>query len=132
MHKRDFKMINENGKDVVLISVVNKRETKVALLYKEDFDSLLALGVSPYWCAPNDKQSNVLVAGVGKRKIGVARLLLDAGNGQIVKYKDGNPLNLKRENLELVANGRGKTRDRDLLPKAVELNVRDLVASAAL
>jgi hypothetical protein len=45
----------------------------------------------------------------------VARALLDAGAGQIVRYLDGNPLNLRSENLRLVAGNGAIKRARDYL-----------------
>jgi hypothetical protein len=42
-------------------------------------------------------------------------VLVDAGPGQQVKHKDGNPRNLRRGNLELVEGGNAIRRDRALL-----------------
>lgn len=75
--------------------------SKTAVLYKDDLDYLMRLGVGNRWIA-NPNQNYVLCFGnkPGKR-IMVARLLLNAGPGNRVHYKDGNPLNLRRDNLSL-------------------------------
>jgi hypothetical protein len=49
--------------------------------------------------------------------------LLDADAGQIVRYKDGNALNLRRENLLLLEGDKraGKRRDRNFIRYAMSI-----------
>lgn len=54
---------------------------------------------------------NVYVTLFGKRKASVARLILDLGPGQRVRYRDGNPMNMLRTNMETI---RGKATHRDV------------------
>lgn len=56
--------------------------------------------------------------------VGVARLIAGVGPGRIVRYRDGDPANLRDDNLE-VARGRATRRDRAVL----EMRKDDLAAS---
>ncbi|MBW6398659.1 HNH endonuclease [Roseomonas sp. HJA6] len=42
----------------------------------------------------------------------LARILMNAKRGEVVKYRDGNPLNLRRENLEVVSRAEAAARRR--------------------
>jgi hypothetical protein len=85
-----------------------------AVLYLDDFDMMLALGLSPHW---QRSPSGYVVAAAhlaSGSHVGVARVMLDAGPGEIVRFLDRNPLNLRSENLKLVP-GWATRRDRDWL-----------------
>lgn len=114
--KRPVQVVEDHGREVVLVSV-NKAADKVALIYREDYELLLALGVPPNWVTTPQSMS-VCCTGKGARKLGVARILVDAGAGQRVVYLDGNPLNLKYDNLKLESHGMPFRRDRDFLVQA--------------
>jgi hypothetical protein len=80
---------------------------RIAILYAEDFERLIALGLSPFWMVNMNKptgQGYVRVAKDG-RKLAIARLILGAGPRHQVAYRDGNRLNLRRENLILRRGG---------------------------
>ena len=87
------------------------------VLRKDDYDLLLELGLSECWNALriNDR---IYVTAPSSRAPGsrvlVARVLMDAKRGERVIFLDGNPLNMRRENLRLVK-GHGKRRDRDFV-----------------
>lgn len=124
-------IVDENGKEVLLISV-GRAVKKVAYIYKDDFDFLMRLGITDSWTVVADcyvvcngrrhtktpavhlKKGECSGAG---RKLIVARLLKDCGVGQAIRYKDKNPLNLRRDNLTIVADKRGMRRDRDFIPQ---------------
>jgi hypothetical protein len=117
MFSRNVRTVKcEDGREAVLVTV-NKEGSKICFLWKEDFQELLSLGVSPNWLTPPNR-NNVLASGAtrSKSKLGVARVLMDCKAGEGIRYKDGNCLNLRRENLEVVPDPRGKRRDRDHLP----------------
>lgn len=40
---------------------------------------------------------------------------MDADEGQVVRYADGNPLNMRRNNLRLVHSAKGKSRARSFV-----------------
>jgi hypothetical protein len=101
---------DDNGKEIALVPLFNSR--KKAAIYIEDYNELLAMGVPTRWR---------LVYGVLKVRLPgqradsfLARLLLDCGPGQIVRFKDRNKTNLRRDNL-VIAPGQGKYRARDVL-----------------
>ncbi len=74
-----------------------------------DFDHLIALGVSPHWYPSGNGQGRSYVCVSPPRgpvwpshnpRVNVARLIVAPFNrGQVVKYADGNRLNLRRSNL---------------------------------
>ena len=50
----------------------------------------------------------------------VARVIMDAGKGEGVRYQDSDKLNLRRDNLYLVADAKAIRRDRDFIrPKDI-------------
>ncbi|MGN6383168.1 MAG: hypothetical protein ACTHMK_11265 [Dyella sp.] len=81
-----------------------------AKLLAEDLDRIVAAGYSLLWSftATGRNRRYVLLQAINpkgrKRTLTVARLITKAGRGQIVKYLDGDRLNLLPENL-LVAEG---------------------------
>lgn len=81
---------------------------------KQDYDHLIELGVSGNWSSINGYA--VCNSRIGKpRKLLVARVLVDAKAGEIVRYKDGNKRNLRRDNLSVEKAAHTKRRDRDFL-----------------
>jgi hypothetical protein len=85
-----------------LITVPLTNVDQSAVIFKEDFDFLLSLGVDPRW-----RLSANLVLVRGKHEP-VSRLIVDARKGEKVRYKDGDPTNLRRSNLFKVS-GAGKS-----------------------
>lgn len=61
--------------------------------------------------------------GMGGGQATVARLIMDAGPGEIVRYRDRNPLNLRRANLVKVP-GKASRRDREGVRAWVETGRR--------
>lgn len=86
-----------------------------------DYQELIALGLSANWSATKGYvQCRALAVDYGHSR-GVplvARVLLGAKPGQTVRYSDGNPKNLRRENLTLVDKGYSVTDPRGLLEAA--------------
>lgn len=122
---RTTKVVEKDGRELLLISL-NKHEDKIASLWKSDYDKLVGeIQLSPNWLTPPGKD-HVLASSIGKTKVGVARVLMDAQPGTKVRYKDGNPLNLCRENLVLMDNHRngGKRRDRDFIRSSMSIEER--------
>ena len=79
-----------------------------AILLKSDFHHLMSLGVSTSEWKLYHKQ---VVARNNRWYVSVGRMIRNADKNQKVIPKDGNPLNLRRENL-MVAPGRAKFRAR--------------------
>jgi hypothetical protein len=93
--------LDDDGEPVVTVSLTNT--DKKAVLYQEDYNKLIEQGLDPRW---KFLQNRVVLR--GERKIAISRLIMKAGKGDIIKYLDWNPLNLKRTNL-MVAKGAGKS-----------------------
>src|SRR5690606_24610858 len=65
------------------------------------FLALMEAGLTRNWYLNGNALTRYVRAAVNARGngVGVARLIMRAGPGQIVKYRDGNVTNLCRENL---------------------------------
>lgn len=92
----------------------------VATVDADSFDHYAAPGRSTQWCLMGDGKGNAYV-GVwlpsAKTTVMVARLLLDAPRGKVIRFHDRNPLNLQRSNLYLDA-GFAKQREKDVAQSA--------------
>jgi hypothetical protein len=75
---------------IVLVPLAKGRGE--ALIDKADFDRLISLGISDQW------HLNARAVRCN-RDLAVARLILRAGAGEHVRYRDGSPSNLRRANL---------------------------------
>lgn len=80
----------------------------------EDYQYLVSLGVSPNW----QQSGRSVSARTPKGNMLVGRILMDAKAGQRVQYKDGNPLNLKRDNLSIRDGGFSVLNNREALEEA--------------
>lgn len=84
----------------------------------KDVELLNSLGVSFAF----DRSKNGYVSAPASRSpnnhVSIARVLLNAKEGESVIYKDGSPTNLRRSNLILVRGGKSKHHDRSYLKGA--------------
>jgi hypothetical protein len=103
-----------------LVSVPDGRLKSKFVLYETDFDDLMALGVSPLWHYYHD---SIAIVRSGGKEVAVGRLIRDAREGQIVITQDGNPFNLRRDNL-LIASGQSKYRARDIIVKPYKTTIQ--------
>lgn len=101
-----------------LVAVPVKTVKSKFVLYTDDFNDLMALGVSPHW----HFYHNQAIVRSGGKEISIARLIRDARANQIVLARDGNPFNLRRENL-VIAPGSSKFRARDIIIKPYKTNI---------
>jgi len=97
----------EEGKQS-LVGVPLAGSKRRAILLKSDFHNLMSLGVSTAGWRLYHKQ---VVARNNRWYVSVGRMIRDADKHQKVIPKDGNPLNLRRDNL-MLAPGRAKFRAR--------------------
>lgn len=87
------------------------------ILDRDDFDALTAQGLTANWCfnRAGKRAFGYVRAGYRGEFRTVARLVVQAGKGEHVRYRDGNPFNLRHENLEVVAGGVAKIDCAELL-----------------
>lgn len=77
---------------------------RFATLDADDFDRLREAGVSDQWTLNGDGHGNAYVRVAIRTKgrlVSVARLIVGAPAGRVVKYYDGNRTNLRRRNLTM-------------------------------
>lgn len=110
-----LKMTEENGKTVYWVPL--GKSGKSAPIYQEDYEALLGYGVSKTWNDGLYSYVSAYCPNIPGSRVIVARVLLNAGEGQTVRYLDGDRTNLRRENLILMKDSRAKRRDRDYLNK---------------
>jgi hypothetical protein len=92
---------------------------KAAIIWKDDLDQLMSLGIGNRWYTNKDQNYVLCFGNRPNKRLMVARLLLNAGPGARVQYKDGNPLNLRRDNLTLVPHNNAKLKnDFIFVPRA--------------
>jgi len=103
--------IDPGGRPIVRVplahtKVTSKNPRRFALLDAEDFDRLMAAGVSPCWTLNRDGKMGIGYVRApwgsdprGRTLVSIAPLVLGTEPGQRVHYRDGNRLNLRRSNL---------------------------------
>ncbi len=118
MKSRLIKTISkDDGRTVALVGL-GRAGDPIAMIYLDDFEFLMQLGITANWtCMPVGNYVTCNSYNNSGSKLQVARVLLDAGPGTSVRYVDGNPLNLRRENLTVVASRKAIRRDRDFVPR---------------
>lgn len=105
----------DEGRAFVRVPIGRSGE-RFAEIWADDWEFLRRLGTPGNWnCAGDKGHVTVCAPRASGNHIAVGRILLNAGPGETVRYRDRNPLNLKRENLQLVKGGWSCRRDRDYL-----------------
>jgi hypothetical protein len=110
--ERKTQIIIEDGREVVKVPL--GRTDKVCYVYKDDRDFLRRLGLSMNWnISPQGYVTAPAKASNGY--VMVARIIMNVGPGQQVRYRDGDGLNLRTGNLHIVHRNGAIRRDRDLV-----------------
>lgn len=109
-----------DGAAVVLVPLANYPQP--AKLLAEDFERLMLAGISHMWTLNIGKGGHGYVRlnshRAGKNLISVARLVMAPRAGQQVRYRDGDRLNLRRDNLYVTdANGLAFAREAALMER---------------
>lgn len=102
----------------MLMVSIGRDEKQFATLYKEDYDRLIELGAYKRWQLIKDKYVRCATRN-GQGHVMIARALVNCPPGYCVVYLDGNPLNLRRENLG-IRKGQGKHDARGLMYQSKE------------
>src|SRR5262249_41439367 len=117
---RTIRAITDNsthtfGIELLQVPLDDTDNPTICTINRADFNLLMDMGSSDVWWI--NKDGNVVCwGGLSKRALVIGRLILDACGGEIVKYADGDNLNLRRTNLRIVKRGKGsKRRERDFL-----------------
>lgn len=115
MKPRPIKITKEGQEDMAHVPLARNGERK-AIISREDYEALIALGVSPNW----QTSAGSVVANSPAGRVMIGRLLMDAKASQQVRYKDGNPLNLRRSNLFIKEGGFSIKEDLKVLSESVK------------
>lgn len=113
-----------DGQQLVHVALANSNQR--ATLYAEDYQRMMAAGFTRHWQHAKDGRGNAYATlGAYNPKgvdclVSVARLIAQAKAGQSVRYADGNPLNLRTENLKLMR-GTARYSAADWCPNATAL-----------
>lgn len=96
--------------DTVLIAAgitgVVLQDSTVVLVDSDDYDLLRARGWTARWTSRKVTGDNIYPSiNHGDKIRPIARIILEAGTDEKVRYRDGNQLNLTRSNLSLRAKG---------------------------
>lgn len=119
MKARPVEHVAEGGRALVRVPL-GRSGLKFAEIWEDDWEFLRKLGNPVNWNCVGDKgHVTVCAPKASGNHIAVGRVLLNAGPGQTVRFLDGNPLNLRRENLRLIKGGWACRRDRDYLKEEV-------------
>ncbi len=103
---------DNNGDQLVRVPLI-KSDLKATLL-EEDFNDLMALGISAKWKLCHGQ----VITRNSHREVSIARLIRHAKASQRVIRRDGDPLNLKRSNL-IIAPGPSKYEARNNIARAL-------------
>jgi len=115
MKQRPVAIGVEGGRAIVHVPLGRSGE-KHAEIWQDDWNFLLKLGTPGNWnCVGQDGHVTVCTPRASGNHLTVARILLNAGPGETVRFLDGVPWNLRRENLRLFKGGWACRRDRDYL-----------------
>lgn len=90
-----LKALDRDGTAILLVPLANS--TARARILPEDYQALIAHGVSPHWCLNGAVKVGAWPLNVQR----VARLIMAPQGNVQVRHRDRDPLNLRRENLVL-------------------------------
>lgn len=104
-HTRDY-----DGKAIALVRLGNR--PAFAKILEEDFRTIQEAGFTDRWFINDNGNGNAYVrcgAAQVRGNVGtVARLIMEPPKGYQVRYRDGDRLNLRRDNLKLEKGARPK------------------------
>lgn len=110
--------MNKTDKEIVLIPL--GKSGKHAKAYRSDIERIREDGYTGAWFLNDNGSGSLYVRtarhGLRGTIISVCRLIADAVPGRVVKYRDGDRLNLCRDNLYF-EDGFSKDREADLIPE---------------
>jgi hypothetical protein len=101
-------LLDRDGRDIVSVPIAGNRR---AVLYEEDFDLLMDLGVPVHWSM---HLGSVKARPARGYDLSIARLIVDAGGNHQIEHLNGDKTDLRRANL-ILKTGIGKHRARDQL-----------------
>jgi len=114
---------DRDGKAIVLVPLANHAQP--AKLFPEDLELLSSSGLGMAWTfnpAGNGTPYVRAYANVHGKLVTVARLILGVGRGRRVQYRDGDRLNLRRDNLVAT---QGYAKGKTVIPCPTENRCED-------
>ena len=120
--------LDEQGRPIVRVPLGRAGNKGYATLYLQDFESLIELGLSASWNRLPKGYVTASCANAPGNAVQVARVLLDAGPYELVRYVNGDLTDLRAKNVLKLYQGAAKRRDRDYVkplkrPHKIEYDV---------
>lgn len=111
---RIVRIADPDGRPVVYVEMTNCLGV-FAIVDEADYDRLLAGGVSTRWFLNKPARNRPGLVRTSLQTVNgstttLARLVVDAGAGELVSYRSGQKLDLRRSNLVIRRSRRAKTR----------------------
>jgi hypothetical protein len=108
--------VDGSGNKVALVPLGRQGSLGMAVIEEADFELLESLGLSFRWTKlAKSGQVMASCSRASGNSVQVARVLLDLGPGEDVKYLSDDRTDLRRGNLGLNPEGHATRRDRDYL-----------------
>lgn len=77
---------------------------EVAMIDREDYERFVQEGVSLNWCKTTDRRGNGPYVQVWHKRfkniVTVSRLIMRAGKGEVISFRNGDRLDLRKSNLK--------------------------------
>jgi len=124
---RPVRITNDRDRGSIVHVPLARDGRREAVLDLDDYNELIGLGVYQNW---QGRGGQVGARGPDGITLLIARVLTDAKPGQRVIFRDGDCLNLRRDNLDLSEGGFAIHHDRARLDQAFRAKTEALSASA--
>jgi hypothetical protein len=120
-------LTDENGNRIVQVPL-DDEGMKYAIVDEVVFQDLVDLGLSPIWRVKNDRNRDRVVIWnrTTNQDTAIARVIMDAGRRQAVVHANGDPLDLRTNNLVL-GSGKGTRKDREDIKPSPQFNYHTIV-----
>lgn len=104
---------DEDGTPTVIVSL-GRKGSKTCVIDEASFLELMEMRLSPTWDINPEGYVMTYSGKASGGKVSPARVLMNAGIGEVVRYRDNDPRNLRRSNLEVIP-GNAIRKDKELV-----------------
>lgn len=130
--KRIETSLDENNRPIVRVPLGKNGSKGYATLYLQDFERLMELGLSTAWNLVGKGYVTATCSTAPGNSVQVARVLLDAGAYEQVRYCNGDKTDLRTNNILKFFTGAAKRRDAEYVKPLVKSKQKKIEYVAAL